>query len=273
MGSNEFEQWNMSDFSKLSDSFSQMRDAVKPIVEATQRFQELLRPVVEIVNQYKSQIAETVKVIAEALRPVAAVEKLGNAQYVCWERMDDSFIDDVLSSQNVNAVLRERLNKSKYKSVSSTIEQIESHSLMKKHLRLFSQSIEAYTKGSCDLALTGLTSVFDGLLTSISRSSTHKLKPRIDVIKSKLERDEILDSNEYAMLSLAITIEKTLDSFSAFAPFDKPEPKTLNRNWIAHGRSNKKRTRLDCVKLINMIYGLLLISDIEQKEVKCNEQQ
>ena len=118
-------------------------------------------------------------------------------------------------------------------------------------------------KGHNDLAVTGFTSVFDGLLSDISHNSTTNLKNRIDVIKKKIEKDETLDHDEYATLSLAITLEKALDSFSAFSDFSKKEPKELNRHWIAHGRSTRKRTKLDCVKMINLIAGLLLINDLE----------
>ena len=74
------------------------------------------------------------------------------------------------------------------------------------------------------------------------------------------------DHDEYATLTLALTLEKTLDSFSAFSDFSKKEPKGLNRHWIAHGRSTRKKTKLDCVKMINLIYGLLLIEQLDSLE-------
>ena len=60
-----------------------------------------------------------------------------------------------------------------------------------------------------------------------------------------------------------MTLEKTLDSFSAPSDFKGKEPKGLNRHWIAHGRATRKKTKLDCVKMINLIYGLLLIGELE----------
>ena len=134
---------------------------------------------------------------------------------------------------------------------------------MQKHKRLYSQSVNAFRSGDSDLAVTGFTSVFDSLLADTSGNPTSRLGPRIDAIKQKLDNDELLNHDEYAMITLAMTLEKTLDSFSAPSDFKGKEPKGLNRHWIAHGRSTRKKTQLDCVKMINLIYGLLLIEDIE----------
>ena len=138
-----------------------------------------------------------------------------------------------------------------------------SSKVMQKHKRLYSQSVNAFRNGDSDLAVTGFTSVLDGLLADISGNVTSSLKPRIDVIKQKLDNDELLNHDEYAILTLSMTLEKTLDSFSAHSDFNGKEPKGLNRHWIAHGRSTRKKTKLDCVKMINLIYGLLLIEDLE----------
>ena len=135
--------------------------------------------------------------------------------------------------------------------------------MLQKHKRLYFQSVKAFRNGDSDLAVTGLTSVFDVLLTEISGNPTSSLKARVEAIKKKLKNEELLDHDEYAMITLALTLERTLDSFSANSDFKGKEPKGLNRHWIAHGRSTRKKSKIDCVKMINLIYGLLLIVDLE----------
>ena len=61
------------------------------------------------------------------------------------------------------------------------------------------------------------------------------------------------------MFSLFYTFNKTVEIFTANSDFHGKEPKGLNRHWIAHGRSRRKKTKLDCVKLINLVYGIILI--------------
>ena len=50
--------------------------------------------------------------------------------------------------------------------------------------------------------------------------------------------------------------------------FDDPEPKILNRHWIMHGRSLRRKTKLDCVKMIRFIYGIILLDEIAQQYEK-----
>ena len=196
-------------------------------------------------------------------RDVLAIEKMGDAQFVFWDYMTEEFVDEIVDSENISKTLREQMLRDRFSKVNRTIDKTLSSPAMQKHKRLYSQSAEAFRDGNSDLAVTGFTSVFDGLLTDISGNPTSRLGPRIDVIKKKLDNDEFLDNDEYAMLTLALTLEKTLDSFSAPSDFKGKEPTGLNRHWIAHGRSTRKKSKIDCVKMINLIYGLLLIVDLE----------
>ena len=263
MSNDNNSNWGMPDFSKMFETLSQLRDIIYPAMGSYKQIQKALTPIIEFADTCSQKIKEAGRVIAEAARPILAVEKMGEAQFVCWEYLSNDFINDIISTSNVNKTLTEYIKKDGYHTVNKTIDKCSSHYLMKKHHRLYTQSVDSFRNGHNDLAVTGFTSVFDGLLSDISHNSTTNLKNRIDVIKKKIEKDETLDHDEYATLSLAITLEKALDSFSAFSDFSKKEPKELNRHWIAHGRSTRKRTKLDCVKMINLIAGLLLINDLE----------
>ncbi len=255
--------WQEFDFSGVGAALSRMHEITLPAIEALQSIQLALKPIVETIEQYKSKIAEIGQVLQKASRPISAIRKLGDAQFVFWDYMTDEFVDAILNAENINKTLREQLIRDRFSKVNRTIDKTLSSAVMQKHKRLYSQSVKAFRNGDSDLAVTGFTSVFDGLLSDTSGNSTSSLKPRIDVIKKKLENDELLDHDEYAMITLAVTLEQTLDSFSANSDFKGKEPKRLNRHWIAHGRSTRKKTKLDCVKMINLIYGMLLIVDLE----------
>ena len=254
--------WQGYDFSGLDTALSRIRDITRPAMEALQNIQSALRPIVEAIEQYKPKVTEIGKALLHATRPLSAIEKMGDAQFVCWDYMTEDFVDAVVDADNVNKTLREHMLRDRFQSVNHTIDNTISSPTMHKHKRLYNQAVEAFRNSHNDLAVTGFTSVFDGLLADTSGNSTSRLVPRINVIKQKLENDELLDHDEYAMLTLAMTLERTLDSFSASSDFKGKEPKGLNRHWIAHGRSTRKKTKLDCVKMINLIYGLLLIEEL-----------
>lgn len=265
MKNNELSNWNMPDFSHLTESIRKAQEMIRSVAAAMLRTQELFRPIVEGVERYKKQIASAFAGIAKLARPLNAIRIMGETQFVYWDVMDSQLIDDLIESNNPNKTLRAFVSRNKFAYVNNTIDKCINNPKIQKHLRLFSQSVNAFRHGDSDLAVNGFTSVLDGLLSDISGKSTHKLQPRIKAIEEKLETDAVLDNEEYAMLTLALTFHETMETFSAPAPFDKKEPKGLNRHWIAHGRSQRKKTKLDCVKLINLIYGLLLINEVDEK--------
>ena len=256
---------NMPDFSPLAEFARRTQEMIRSVAEAALRVQEIVRPIVEIAAKYREQVTDALAGMAQLARPITAVRIMGESQFVYWDRINDQLINELIESNNPNKVLRAFVSKDNFACVDSTIDKCISNPKMHKHLRLFSQSATAFRNGDSDLAVTGFTSVLDGLLSDISGNTTHRLQPRIKAIEEKLEKDELLDNEEYVMLTLAITFHKTMETFSAPAPYDKKEPIGLNRHWIAHGRSRRKKTKLDCVKLINLIYGLLLINEVEEK--------
>ena len=253
--------WQGYDFSGLGALLSQMQEFTRPVMEAVHSIQSALKPIVEAIEQYRPKVAEIGQALLQATRPLSAIRKMGEAQFVFWDYMTDEFVDAIVGAENINKTLREQLIRDRFSAVNKTIDKTLSSAVMQK--RLYSQSVNAFRSGDSDLAVTGFTSVFDGLLADTSGNPTSRLGPRINAIKQKLDNDELLNHDEYATITLAMTLEKTLDSFSAPSDFKGKEPKVLNRHWIAHGRSTRKKTKLDCVKMINLIYGLLLIGDIE----------
>lgn len=255
--------WQGYDFSGLGALLSQMQEFTRPVMEAVHSIQSALKPIVEAIEQYRPKVAEIGQALLQATRPLSAIRKMGEAQFAFWDYMTDEFVDAIVGAENINKTLREQLIRDRFSAVNKTIDKTLSSAVMHKHKRLYSQSVKAFRNGGNDLAVTGFTFVFDGLLADTSGNPAASLKPRINVIKHKLDNDEFLDNDEYAMLTLALTLEKTLDSFSAPSDFKGKEPTGLNRHWIAHGRSTRKKSKIDCVKMINLIYGLLLIVDLE----------
>ena len=257
--------WNAPDFSQFAEIARKTQEMIRSITAAALRTQEIIRPIVEVVEKYKAQVASAFVGIAKLARPLIAIRIMGEAQFVYWDVMERQLIDELIESNNPNKTLRAFVIRNKFAYVNSTIDKCMNNPIMQKHLRLFTQSVNAFRRGDSDLAVNGFTSILDGLLSDITGKPTHKLQPRIDSIEAKLEKDEVLDNEEYAMLTLALTFHDAMETFSAPAPFDKKEPSGLNRHWIAHGRSRRKKTKLDCVKLINLIYGLLLINEADEK--------
>lgn len=261
--------WQGYDFSGLSAALSRIQEITRPALEALQNIQSTLQPIVEALEQYKPKVAEIGQALLQASRRFSAIRKMGDAQFVFWDYMTEEYVDAIVDSENINKTLREQMIRERFSKVYRTIDKTLSSAVMHKHKRLYSQSVKAFRNGGNDLAVTGFTSVFDGLLADTSGNPAASLKPRINVIKHKLENDELLDHDEYAMITFAMTLEKSLDALSVydfrlviFGDSDmirKLQEIGDNRIWIINSEDNIHYFN-------NFVERLLPTQDEEQRE-------
>ena len=202
----------------------------------------------------------------------SAINLLGQKQYVCWEYLDEKFIDFIFETDDIDKILLEFVEKDEGRSVDSVICKCKKDSLMSKYKRIYEQSVESYRNAQYELAIVGFTSVLDGLLMDVSKKTDVSIRKRVNSIMNKLCIQIKLENNEIAFITLAMTFEKAMLIFSQSKSFNEKEPKTLNRHWIMHGRSIREKTKLDCIKVIRMVYGMLLINtmDIEDPPILCD---
>lgn len=265
MGDSFNNNLNIPDFSPLIEMVKAVKETMKPITEVVRKFDEIMQPMRELTESIQLQFKEVAIALSKSLRPLHAAEMLGEAQYVYWDYMTNEFVDAIINSQNINETLGKIIERDNFKTVNDTIEKCRINSYMSNYAYLFDQSVTAFMNGQLDLAVIGFTSIIDGLLSDTSGNHTTAIATRANAIIEKLEENETVDSDEYALMILLFTFEKTMELFSASSDFKGEEPKELNRHWIMHGRSRRRKTELDCVKLVNFIYGILLIDEFGKK--------
>lgn len=275
--------FKLPDLSGLTESMKRIHEISEACAESMKRLHEIgqacaesmrktlssLQPMLDYAHKLRDTFLTYAPKVAEVSRAITVSYKLGEAQYVQWDFMDSAFFEAILSSQNTNKTLREQIIvREKQVSANKTIEKTQLNPMMKRHLRVYNQAIGAFRNGNNDLAVIGFTAVFDGLLSDVSGINTSKIKKRLDAVMDKMEKCLQLDPKEYAFATFLFTFEDTVSSFTKTASFDDKEPKGLNRHWIAHGQSRRRKTKLDCIKLINLNYGLLLLDEFDRKEKK-----
>ena len=140
--------------------------------------------------------------------------------------------------------------------------------------RVFQQAVNSVIIGAYDLAIVGLIAVLDRELSQYSGQIKNvHFNPRIQTIWKKLEEKGELAINEMedSDFFLFVAYQKAMDSFVENSDFLAPEPDYLNRHWIMHGRTNRVYTKLECVKILNMIYGTIRLGELgKQKEESVN---
>jgi hypothetical protein len=75
-----------------------------------------------------------------------------------------------------------------------------------------------------------------------------------------------LSEDEYSLFSLYLTVDSTMNTFAASSDFGKEkEPAYINRHWTMHGRAERRKTKMDCVKLLRFLYAIILLDRIEKE--------
>ena len=219
------------------------------------RFRQLLQEAAIAINKAIDNMPD----FLELTRPISAISVLGDAQFVTWEFMHKPFVDEVLESHNINKTLRLYYEKEHYQSVFETAEKCKGHPIIGSNKKVYEQAISAFRAGHTDIAVIGLTATLDGALSVASEKLITSIPKRVEEFLNKIRTKKTVTPREISIFSLLSTFQKSMAIFGADSDFHKPEPKNLNRHWIAHGRSYRKKTKLDCVKLIHMLYAIILL--------------
>lgn len=135
--------------------------------------------------------------------------------------------------------------------------------------RVFQQASDAFGNASYDLAILGFTAVLDKMLSNCSdmiKDVNINMRSEAIIKKIKDKGDIYLDELEGKDFLLIITYPTAIDLFGKRSDFRCGEPDMLNRHWIMHGRTVKEYSRLDCVKVLNMIYGTIRMGELGKQD-------
>ncbi len=258
----------------IINSIPDVTKTLKLIAEALMPIQDISKRLLESLAPFTERMAEITKSVTKLSRPFNVMEKLADSQYVYWDYFDSDMMDFVLNTENTNKALRLYHNKEKFKSVNETINKCLNSKSVQPNKALFEQSINAFNNGDTDLAVVGVVATIDGALEVLSdnpkvTSIFKRAKALLDKIENADDEEILakLENYDTSIIILTRTFEKTLETFTTNQyPFSGPEPKFLNRHWIMHGRSKRRKTKLDCIKLINFLYGIIILDELSKDD-------
>lgn len=189
-------------------------------------------------------------------------------QYVAWNYYSDSFYAsaaDTSSNQELLLFIESWLSSRDYTDVDDTIGKLEEYKDLNHH-QVLQQAISAYRREDYDLAVLGFTTTTDRLLSTLSgRITDVSIERRVKTLWEKIKEngDAYLNDSELREFILISTYTSAMGLFGESAPFNKTEP-DLSRHWIAHGRMDRKLGKIDCIRLINILYGTVLMGRLSE---------
>ena len=242
--------------------YEQRTEWFQSIQEATQKHYAALQALIDASKQIEDifkQISVTIN-IPDSLKIVG---KMGESQYVYWDYVTSTFVDDAINANDFEMFLLDYESKNNYEKSELLISECDIHPFLQQYQVLFLQCIECYRNEQYNIAAVGLTAIIDAVLSEATQNPTHKPTDRCGVILEKLKAADDVADEEYAVLTLSITFNSMVNSFYKTISFSDSEPCFLNRNWIMHGRMQRELTKLDCIKLLRFLYGIILIDYID----------
>lgn len=250
---------------KQSEEIKNIRHAMElGITEFVSAFSKLIAPYAEFLHSIRPKIDSykpALERIAEAAEALEALDKLGDNQYVLWKPLSRELVAAIKTAdtpEKIDAVIERYLENDDRGSIELCKTYFEGD-------LLFQETVTAFNAGLYNVAIVGFMAIFDrvmsecsGMLNDVNfRRRMEELEKRIDA-KGDIYIDD-LETKDYLLF---ITYFEATKGIGDGRDFDKDEPVKLSRPWVAHGRSNRNYTRIDCLKVVNMIYGTIRMGEI-----------
>lgn len=266
------EQKEINDFDRFFAGLSE-EDKNKRIKNLFAGMQKVAENISIVIDDLQKKIVENFEKIiplfeslVKTLGELYPAYILGKKQFVWWKMLPEETVLLVKKAENEEKKADIIQNWMLTYNPDDVIAQLNKNTNLAEW-PVYNQSIYAYNNNMYDLAALGLTACFDRILSLYSGDSTHKIGDRIDKVVQRFinhEREGTKPTNEdYNSMYLYETVTQTVAQFSKTISFTETEPQYLNRHWIMHGRMKKKITKLDCIKLINLLNGVIMMKDVE----------
>lgn len=241
--------------------------AVALFAEKIQKvYNDFFFPLAEWIEKNGDTLIKISEAISDVSLAVNAAECLGKNQLVFWDEIDRSLANQLLSTSSVDDTMLNFYQKESFAHVDDTIALCLDCKLISNKRNLFLQTVSAYKEEKFNLAIIGFMSIIDGVISEASSDTRTTFKGKLDKIKNKITLEQALSKDELSFLVFSKTIEETYNTMFCFSDFNKVEPSMINRHWITHGRTTREYKKIDCIKVLNMLYGIILIDELSRNE-------
>lgn len=255
-------QQRLAELTRPMLNYQQMTENItRPLRKALEQQKHIIQPLVDLSAKISASLQNVISIPNISFpASLGAMLKLSTVQYVFWDSFDEDFAIRVNSTENLDEFLLENEQSNDFESIKKIFDYCWISRYIEPYKVLFAQAIQAFNYKLYNLSAIGFTAVIDGVLTEITEIPSHKAEKKCDLILEKIREDEDLENLEYRPIILYYTFSNMANQFYAFFDFDGEEPECLNRHWLIHGRTKKKLTSLDCIKIVRFLFCIILVS-------------
>lgn len=210
-------------------------------------------------------------------KPYRAILLLSTNQFTLTKPLSPRSIIRSIRANQLNKLDEYLLSQSdsgKEFDIHKTLESIIDSQYITKYKKNVQECIHAFNNALYYPSAVGVIAIADGIISNISNDQQPSFRTRIDKIQEAALRtlqsiNTERKSNDIDFLKQNIAFISFCASqyyFFGHSPFSDSEPLHINRHWIAHGRSSRCVSKLDCIKLFRLLNTLLTINELLSTE-------
>lgn len=99
------------------------------------------------------------------------------------------------------------------------------------------------------------------MLSDVSGRSSTNYKVRLQEIEKKISDKIELSDADRKLICITISMGRFEDSIFKNSDFSQAESVELNRHWLIHGRTHRKYTKLDFIKIVLWLDAIIFLGD------------
>lgn len=212
------------------------------------------------VAQVLPSLIEIGKIFGEFALWAEAVDKMANAQIV----FTDDFTLELAHKFCEEPDIVQAVDRYYYEGghISPLIETLKQHDGMEMYQRFYEEIIAAFQQEHYQLACTGLFSLADGILADASdMQGCVNYEKRIKKFEERISNNEELTGLDRKFWCVYTGLNAVTGTMFNGKPFTEKEEDLLNRNWLQHGRTHRTYTRMDFLKALLLVDGILFFAE------------
>lgn len=191
-----------------------------------------------------------------------ATNKLIKNQFVFTDNLTSDLAYEIYQGADVEEVMTHYYFGNDGQNMRALIQRCNDSDYILGYQELYNQILKAYDREDYLLACIGLFSLVDGLLAECSGTIKQtgfqtRLKRISDKLADKVELNEI----DKKTICIYEAVKKFDCSVFKDSDFFKEEPNTVNRHWDVHGRTHRKHTRIDFLKVLLWLDAVIYLHD------------
>lgn len=218
----------------------------------------------EVMQNIQSAVVKFAKAHAWFMREMSARTKMAYAQIIFTEPPVPELTEKICRNDvNIEEEVLNYYEAENDKKLNDLIQRCRKSKRIHAYRNLYDEIIDTFNHKHYQLVCIGLFAIMDGVLADATGLLTRPaFIKRLDKLRERLEEKQELLDEDLVLFSIYDGIDINQEDFFKGPDFDEEEDtNTIERNWLLHGRTHREYRKIDMIKVLLLLEGIIIIAD------------